>query len=267
MYHTLRKKNVKFTIYVTIYFIFQEMVIDKYMGNDIPKYLISDVVLYDGDNVSQLPFYPKRCSIIHLKIRARQIAEERLAKPFLVSAKHVWNIKESQKLLSENFSNMLCHQIDSLIFRPDEACYLTGRSWKVLRWKLPLPNSMLFELKIDTKSDKEIGCLYAREMEAPYATIQMNEQLKELNNAIIECNYKDDQWVFMRQRMDVICPHSFEVANYIRMNISESVPTKEELLRFINTECIFNEKDEDIKHPTKRQCKSNNEARKSYILQ
>jgi len=243
------------------------MVIDKYMGNDIPKYLISDVVLYDGDNVSQLPFYPKRCSIIHLKIKARQIAEKRLAKPFLVSAKHMWNIKESRQLLSENFSNMLCHQIDSLIFRPDEGCYLTGRAWKVFRWKLPLPNSMLFELKIDTKSDKEIGCLYARGMETPYDTIQMNEQLKELNNAIIECNYKDDQWVFMRQRMDVICPYSFEVANYIRLNISESVPTKEELLEFIDTKCIFDEKNGYTEPLKKKQCKSNNEAGQLYTWQ
>jgi len=218
--------------------IFQEMIIDKYKGKNIPNYLISDVVMYDGKNVNTLPFYPDRCNIINQKIMAgRATVDVSLMEreTFSVRQKHMWDIKNTSKLLSEKFIKQLSHQMDGLIFRPDNASYCTGRTCEVLRWKPLLSNFVNFRLKIIM----DIGYLFTSGSKMPYDTIKIDKQLKKLDNAIIECKFENDQWIFIRQRVNSSCADSLEVANLIFVNSLQSIPTKEKLLKYIDTECTF----------------------------
>lgn len=45
-------------------FLFQEMVIDKVNGQEIPRYLAYDIVKFDGCDVGRSPFYPIRLACI-----------------------------------------------------------------------------------------------------------------------------------------------------------------------------------------------------------
>lgn len=45
-------------------FLFQEMVIDKVNGQEIPRYLAYDIIKFDGCDVGRSPFYPIRLACI-----------------------------------------------------------------------------------------------------------------------------------------------------------------------------------------------------------
>jgi hypothetical protein len=45
-------------------FLFQEMVIDKVNGQEIPRYLAYDIVKFEGCDVGRSPFYPIRLACI-----------------------------------------------------------------------------------------------------------------------------------------------------------------------------------------------------------
>jgi hypothetical protein len=47
-------------------FLFQEMVIDKVNGQDIPRYLAYDIIKFDGCDVGRSPFYPVRLGCIEV---------------------------------------------------------------------------------------------------------------------------------------------------------------------------------------------------------
>jgi len=219
------------------------MVIDKDKGKDIPRYLIYDIIMYNGQDISKLPFHPNRYSIIDQKViagRLRAIYEKRLVKerePFSVRLKHFWDVSLSQNLLGEKFASQLSHQPDGLIFQPSKDKYCTGTSPQVLKWKPLSLNSIDFRLKIVTESglgilSRKVGHLYVGGLKTPYGTIKISRQLKELDNSIIECKYENGQWVFMRQRVDKSYPNSFKTADSICKSIIKPI-TKEWLLEFI----------------------------------
>lgn len=45
-----------------------------------------------------------------------------------------------------------------------------------------------------------------------YLDLQLNKEAKEHNNKIIECNYVDGKWKFLRVRTDKSFPNSYETA-------------------------------------------------------
>ncbi|KAG7207439.1 hypothetical protein KM043_009082 [Ampulex compressa] len=174
-----------------------EMVIDIFEGKQYPRYLVYDVIMFDGEDVSKLPFFPDRCDIIEAKIlHPRQSAIKkgeirRDKEPFSVRLKHFWAVTLAHDLLSEKFAKQLGHEPDGLIFQPAKEPYCTGLSEEVLKWKPLSLNSVDFRLKIVTESGvgilpKKIGQLFVGGADLPFGTIKYTKQLKDLNNSIVE---------------------------------------------------------------------------------
>lgn len=238
-----------------------EMVIDKAEGKEYPRYLVYDVVMYDGKDVSKLSFHPDRFCIIEKEIissRHKAMKEGRLRKetePFSVRVKHFWDVTQAAGLLSEKFAKQLSHEPDGLIFQPAKEPYVPGLSPEVLKWKPLSLNSVDFRLKIVTESGegilpRKVGLLYVGGMKEPFDKIKMSKQIKNLNNAIIECKFENGQWVFMRERTDKSFPNSFNTAQSVCKSIIKPI-TKERLLDYINRH-RFIQDDSDLMPPPKR---------------
>ncbi|XP_014479620.1 PREDICTED: mRNA-capping enzyme [Dinoponera quadriceps] len=220
-----------------------EMVIDKDGNKNIPRYLVYDVVMYDGQDVSKLPFHPDRYGTIEKQIiagRLRAMKEGRLLKerePFSVRLKYFWDVTQSKNLLGEKFASQLSHEPDGLIFQPAKEKYCTGPAPELLKWKPVSLNSVDFRLKIVTETGegilpRKVGHLYVGGQKMPYGMIKMSKQIKDLDNAIVECKLENGQWVFMRQRVDKSFPNSHNTAESVCKSIFKPV-TKEVLLDFI----------------------------------
>lgn len=59
---------------------------------------------------------------------------------------------------------------------------------------------------------KKIGHLYVGQLDRPFASIKVTKDIKHLNNKIIECTMENNQWVFMRERVDKSYPNSYTTA-------------------------------------------------------
>jgi len=242
--------------------ILQEMVIDKDRGKNIPRYLVYDVIMYDGQDVSKLPFHPDRYSIIENKIiagRLRAMKEGRLIKerePFSVRLKYFWDVTQSKNLLGEKFAKQLSHEPDGLIFQPAKEKYCSGVCIEVLKWKPLSLNSVDFKLKIVTESGmgilpRKIGHLFVGGLNTPYGTIKITKHMRDLDNAIVECKFENGQWVFMRQRIDKSFPNSIKTAESVCKSINKPV-TKERLLDYIEKYRFARDDSELMPPPNKK---------------
>lgn len=108
-----------------------EMVIDKVNGEEIPRYLAYDIVLYEGQEVGKMPFYPTRLHCLQNEIiNPRYQAMEhgiinKAIEPFSIRKKEFWEITQAGSLLGEKFAKTLSHEPDGLIFQPSkEVCFL-----------------------------------------------------------------------------------------------------------------------------------------------
>lgn len=239
------------------------MVIDRAEGREYPRYLAYDVVTYDGRDVSKLSFYPDRYNIIEKEImggRHRALKEGRLRRerePFSVRLKQFWDLTQANSLLSEKFAKQLGHEPDGLIFQPAKEPYVPGQCPEVLKWKPLSMNSVDFKLKIITESGegilpRKVGQLYVGGLEVPFDQMKITKATKELNNKIVECNYENGQWLFMRERTDKSFPNSFKTAQAVFQSIRDPVTT-ERLLDYINRH-RFPQDDADLMPPpNKRQ--------------
>ncbi|XP_076635153.1 mRNA-capping enzyme-like [Colletes latitarsis] len=235
-----------------------EMVIDKVDGKEIPRYLVYDVVMYDGKDVSKLPFHPDRYSIIEREImggRHKALKEGRLRKekePFAVRLKFFWDVTQAGSLLSDKFAKQLCHEPDGLIFQPAKEPYCPGQCKEVLKWKPLSLNSVDFKLKIVTDSgvgivQKKVGHLYVGGLNVPYSQMKLTKEIKDLNNAIIECKLENGEWVFMRERIDKSFPNSKSTADSVLKTIGTPITT-ERLVDYINRH-RFLQDDSDLMPP------------------
>lgn len=242
--------------------ILQEMVIDKDRGKNIPRYLVYDVIMYDGQDVSKLPFHPDRYSIIENKTiagRLRAMKEGRLIKerePFSVRLKYFWDVTQSKNLLGEKFAKQLSHEPDGLIFQPAKEKYSSGVCIEVLKWKPLSLNSVDFKLKIVTESGmgilpRKIGHLFVGGLNTPYGTIKITKHMRDLDNAIVECKFENGQWVFMRQRIDKSFPNSIKTAESVCKSINKPV-TKERLLDYIEKYRFARDDSELMPPPNKK---------------
>jgi len=257
-------RTVKMNDWNCIYkiIILQEMVIDKDRGKNIPRYLVYDVIMYDGQDVSKLPFHPDRYSIIENKIiagRLRAMKEGRLIKerePFSVRLKYFWDVTQSKNLLGEKFAKQLSHEPDGLIFQPAKEKYCSGVCIEVLKWKPLSLNSVDFKLKIVTESGmgilpRKIGHLFVGGLNTPYGTIKITKHMRDLDNAIVECKFENGQWVFMRQRIDKSFPNSIKTAESVCKSINKPV-TKERLLDYIEKYRFARDDSELMPPPNKK---------------
>ncbi|KAL2720626.1 mRNA-capping enzyme [Vespula squamosa] len=235
-----------------------EMVIDKVCGKEYARYLAYDIVMYDGKDVTKLPFHPDRYEIIErevIKSRHRALKEGRIRReqePFSVRLKHFWDVTQAANLLSEKFAKNLSHEPDGLIFQPSKESYCPGPSPEVLKWKPISLNSVDFRLKIVTETGvgilpRKVGHLFVGGLDVPYSQMKITKQIKDLNNAIIECKVENGQWVFMRVRTDKSFPNSVRTANSVFESIRRPITT-EYLLEYIDKH-RFLEDDSDLMPP------------------
>ncbi|XP_078047314.1 mRNA-capping enzyme-like [Augochlora pura] len=236
-----------------------EMVIDKEVnGTQIPRYLVYDVIMYDGRDVSQLPYHPDRYYKIEKDImggRHKAMREGRLQKetePFAVRLKSFWDVKVASRLLCEQFAKQLGHEPDGLIFQPSKEPYCPGVSSKVLKWKPLSLNSVDFRLKIITESGvgivpTKVGHLYVGGWNVPFGKMKVTKEIKNLDNAIIECKIEKGQWVFMRERTDKSFPNSKNTAELVFKSINKPI-TEERLLNYIE-EHAYLQNDSDLMPP------------------
>ncbi|XP_034934473.1 mRNA-capping enzyme-like [Chelonus insularis] len=238
-----------------------EMVIDKVDGKNYPRYLVHDIIMCDGRDVSTDLFFIERYNIIEKEVigsRIRALKESRIHRdqePFSIRQKQFWDITQVNKLLSEKFVKQLGHEPDGLIFQPSKEPYIPGPAAIVLKWKPLSSNSVDFMLRIFVESGmgtspKKIGHLYVEGLEEPFGFIKITKQIQQFDNKIIECTYNNGTWLFMRERTDKFFPNSFITVRSVLNSIIRPI-TSQHLIHYIDKN-QFNEDWEDCMPPAKR---------------
>lgn len=130
-----------------------EMVIDKVQGKDVPRYLVYDIITYEGTDFSKKSFEDRLIAIKHYIIAPRHESMKRgminrNLEPFSVRCKDFWDVIHAAALLGPKFAQQLSHEPDGLIFQPKLEPYVGGRCDDVLKWKPADQNSVDFKLKI-----------------------------------------------------------------------------------------------------------------------
>uniref|UniRef100_A0A3B1JDI9 mRNA guanylyltransferase n=1 Tax=Astyanax mexicanus TaxID=7994 RepID=A0A3B1JDI9_ASTMX len=219
-----------------------EMIIDKVNGQPIPRYLIYDIIKINGQPVGQCDF-SRRLLCIEKEIifpRSEKIKMGQIDKtkePFSVRNKPFFDINAARKLLEGSFTSQVSHEVDGLIFQPIGK-YRPGRCDDILKWKPPSLNSVDFRLKISKVGGEglipqTVGLLYVGNYDVPFAQMKVSKELKQYDNKIIECTFKNNTWVFMRQRVDKSFPNSYDTAMAVCNSIQYPV-TKANLLEFLD---------------------------------
>ncbi|XKL60565.1 hypothetical protein PGB90_007622 [Kerria lacca] len=235
----LRKCNMQ---HITNTLLDGEMVIDKFKNTPIPRYLVYDIVYFEGKNIGKENFFPTRLRAIEKEIieprieamKAGRIIKEQ--EPFSVRAKSFYELHYTSYLLSEKFAKQLTHEPDGLIFQPSDDPYIYGTSNMVLKWKPLSLNSIDFKLQV--RRVESMGCLpeYIGNLLTGngqvFGKIKCNKNLRAFDNKIIECKYENNQWVFMRERTDKSFPNSNKTAQAVFESIRTPV-TQSMLLEFI----------------------------------
>lgn len=222
-----------------------EMVIDKHEGQNIPRYLVYDIIRVSGIDVSELRFSPERMKTIETDIiKPRQQAMEigkiiRENEPFSIRAKQFLTCGMAYKFLDEKFARQLTHEPDGLIFQPSAEPYIAGQCPEVLKWKPPSHNSVDFRLKIQKEEGvglltKKVGFLYVGGFDPSFARMKYTKELEKYDGKIIECRFENNTWIFMRERTDKSFPNSYKTARSVFNSIKNPV-TKDILLEFIAT--------------------------------
>uniref|UniRef100_A0A8C2ZE44 mRNA-capping enzyme n=1 Tax=Cyclopterus lumpus TaxID=8103 RepID=A0A8C2ZE44_CYCLU len=206
-----------------------EMIIDKVNGQPVPRYLIYDIIKFNGQPVGQCDFN------IRLLCIEKEIISPRMEKmktgqidktkePFSVRNKPFFDINAARKLLEGSFTSQVSHEVDGLIFQP------CGR-YKAGRLLLP----------------QTVGLLYVGSYDRPFAKMKATKELKQYDNKIIECTFANNTWVFMRQRVDKSFPNSYDTAMAVCKSIQEPV-TKDILLEYVDR-CSPGVQAQNRKHP------------------
>lgn len=237
-----------------------EMVIDVVKGQQFPRYLIYDIIRFEGNEVGKVDFGTRLVCIEKEIVGSRnnyivQGLIDKTKEPFSVRKKEFWDVQDTYKLLEDKFTKMLTHEPDGLIFQPGRDPYKCGRDDTVLKWKPASMNSVDFKLKVVMESGKglitrSVGHLYVGGCNTPFAQMKITKEIKEMDNKIIECKWENDQWIFMRERTDKSFPNGYKTAIGVINSIKDPV-TEEILLDFIEHH-RYVKPDHDIMPPPNR---------------
>ncbi|XP_053316627.1 mRNA-capping enzyme [Spea bombifrons] len=234
-----------------------EMIIDKVKGQAVPRYLIYDIVKFNGQPVGECDFNIRLACIEkeiifprHEKMKTGLI--DKAQEPFSVRNKPFFDIHAARKLLEGSFAKEVSHEMDGLIFQPTGK-YKPGRCDDILKWKPPNLNSVDFRLKITRVGGEglltqNVGLLYVGSYDRPFSQIKVTKDLKQYDNKIIECKFENNSWVFMRQRIDKSFPNSYDTALAVCNSIQHPV-TKDILFELIDR-CTSGVQGQDRKHPS-----------------
>ncbi|XP_023334944.1 mRNA-capping enzyme [Eurytemora carolleeae] len=222
--------------------IYGEMVIDTVQGQKFPRFLVYDIIRFEGNEVGKVDFGTRLICIDKEIVGARntyitQGLIDKTKEPFSVRKKEFWDVSDTYKLLEDKFTKGLAHEPDGLIFQPGREPYHPGQDDTVLKWKPASMNSVDFKLKIVREEGRgllprQIGQLYVGGLDTPFAQMKINKDIKNLDNKIIECKWDNNQWTFMRERTDKSFPNGYKTAVSVINSIKDPV-TEQLLLDFI----------------------------------
>jgi len=246
-----------------------EMVIDVVKGVNYPRFLIYDIIRYEGNEVGKCDFGTRLTCIEKEIVGARntyivQGLIDKTKEPFSIRKKEFYDVSEAHKLMGPQFTASLAHEPDGLIFQPSSEPYKGGRDDEVLKWKPACMNSVDFKLKIVKEGGlgmlpKTVGHLYVGSLDTPFASMKVKKELKEYDQKIIECKWENNQWVFMRERTDKSFPNGYNTAMGVIESIKHPV-TEEDLLSVIEHSRWKKPRKEhhqgDMGPPPKRHCPS-----------
>lgn len=224
-----------------------EMILDTVNGQNVPRYLVYDIVKFEGQDVGKTDFNRRLLCIEKEIIGARntKISQGLLDKTkeaFSVRAKPFWDVSVARKLLDGHFASQVSHEVDGLVFQPVPDAYMPGRCQDVLKWKPPDLNSVDFKLQIAMSGGVGMlttkkALLYVTGLEQPFAEMKYTKDLKEFDKKIIECCWDPatNSWKFMRQRTDKSFPNHYTTAIAVCESIKSPV-TKDLLFRVVEVE-------------------------------
>lgn len=147
----VNRKNLKVHLENTL--LDGEMVLDRMEGKTYPRFLVYDIIKFQGDNVGARSFETRLEIIKHEIVLPRYEAIthgliNKTKEPFSVRNKEFWDVTGARALLAPKFAKQLLHEPDGLIFQPAKDPYIMGQCNDVLKWKPAEMNSIDFRLKI-----------------------------------------------------------------------------------------------------------------------
>ncbi|XP_028402257.1 mRNA-capping enzyme-like [Dendronephthya gigantea] len=218
-----------------------ELVMDKNDDQLTPRYLIYDIVRFQGQAIGKMS-HDVRMRCIDIDIigpRNNAVKAGTLDKrnePFSIRSKQFFPVEKSEWILKE-FSPKLTHETDGLVFNAVDEEYIPGPCPGLLKWKPHTLNSVDFQLHITTVQQEgclkeKVGALRVGGYDQAVGFIKITNELKNLDKKIIECTYNGKEWVFMRQREDKSYPNSYATAQSVCQSIKKPV-TQEWLLEVV----------------------------------
>uniref|UniRef100_UPI00358ED781 mRNA-capping enzyme isoform X2 n=1 Tax=Myxine glutinosa TaxID=7769 RepID=UPI00358ED781 len=205
-----------------------EMIIDKVNGQSMPRFLIYDIVKFATQPVGECDFRRRLLCIDREIIKPRHEKMklgliDRAREPFSIRAKPFWDISQARNLLEGKFAKQV---------------YQAGRCVNMLKWKPPSMNSVDFRLKITKVGGQgflvqNLGLLFVGQLDTPLSQMKVTKELRQYDNKIIECKFVNNEWVFMKQRLDKSFPNSYETAIGVCKTITHPI-NKEVLFKMID---------------------------------
>ncbi|XP_065652640.1 mRNA-capping enzyme isoform X2 [Hydra vulgaris] len=235
-----RRKNPEEHIFDTV--VDGELVIDKEGSQTHPRFLIYDIIKFEGQDVGHTDLDRRHLCIDKEIIKPRNDAAQagRLDKskePFAIRKKDFYPCEKAIWVL-EKLVPKIPHETDGLIFQPLQDPYTPGQCPFVLKWKPHELNSVDFLLNIATIKQvgclpERVGCLYVQGYDQPFSKIKVTSELKHYDKRIIECTWENNQWKFLRVREDKSFPNALKTAQSVCASITHPV-TKELLNDYLN---------------------------------
>lgn len=220
-----------------------EMVLDKENDRVHPRYLVYDIIRFQGQEVGKNSHDIRMlCIEKEIEMARSQALQQGLfdksKEPFSIRAKKFFPVEKAEWIL-DTWSPKLSHENDGLIFNPAEEPYAPGQCPEVLKWKPHTLNSVDFVLNIRTVKQEGcipelLGTLMVGGYDKPFACIKVTKELKNLNKKVVECTWDAEmnQWKFLRVREDKSYPNGYNTAMSVCKSIKQPV-TKKWLLEVI----------------------------------
>jgi len=240
--HFPRRKNPAEHIQNTL--VDGELVMDKEGDQLVPRFLIYDIVKFEGQDVGKTDLDRRMLCIDKELIKPRCDAMkagkiEKQQEPFSVRKKDFWPVEKSTWVL-DKLIPQIPHETDGLILQPLLDPYIPGTCHVVMKWKPPDLNSVDFLLTIVTLQNvgclrEKVGYLYVQGYDQPFSKIKLTPELKHYDKRIIECTWDkpQNQWKFLRIREDKSFPNALKTATSVCESIKNPV-TKDNLSEYIN---------------------------------
>ena len=219
-----------------------ELVKDKEGDQIHPRFLIYDIVKFEGQDVGKTDLDRRLLCIDKEIIKPRNVGMQsgkidKSREPFSIRKKDFYPAEQSGWVLDKLIPK-IPHETDGLILQPLLDAYIPGTCPVVMKWKPPNLNSVDFLLNIVTLQSvgclrEKIGYLYVQGYDQPFSKIKLNPELKHYDKRIIECTWDEMQWKFLRVREDKTYPNAVKTATSVCESIKNPV-TKENLTEYIN---------------------------------